>query len=359
MLGADLLLDLLPLDAERRVGQQVVERRVGQAVLGERVAVEDARGVLAFQHHVGAAHRVRLGVQLLAEHLELGAGVEIAEVVLRDAQHPAGAARGVVERGDRALLRQQVVVVGEQDVHHQADDLARGEVLAGGLVRQLGELAHQLLVDVAHLEVRDALRVKVEVAELRDDLVEQVRALQTADLRLELELRDHVPRARVESEDVAAEVLAHVRGVVEQRRERERRGVVEAVPGDLHEHRVHVLQAALELLMALQHLRLRRLEHRVEAAENGEREDDLAVLGLLVVPAQQVGDRPDEGDLLLEAVHALVLPGSVCEVPHYTERHRRGSSPLSAVAGTLAASSSTRRRGHAWVFACGVWSRTG
>ena len=48
---------------------------------------------------------------------------------------------------------------------------------------------------------------------------------------------------------------------------------------------------------------LGRLEHAVEAAQHGERQDDAAVLGGLVGAAQQVGDAPDEADLVREAVH--------------------------------------------------------
>ncbi len=41
-------------------------------------------------------------------------------------------------------------------------------------------------------------------------------------------------------------------------------------------------------------------EDAVEAAEDGEGEDDLAVFGLLEVAAEEVGDRPDEsGEALI------------------------------------------------------------
>ena len=61
--------------------------------------------------------------------------------------------------------------------------------------------------------------------------------------------------------------------------------------------------AALEALGPGQNRRLGRLEHAVEAAQHGEREDHAAVLGRLVGAAQQVGDAPDEADLVAEAVH--------------------------------------------------------
>jgi hypothetical protein len=66
-------------------------------------------------------------------------------------QHAAGAGGGVVHGAHHAGLGQGLVVLDEQQVDHQADHLARGEVLAGGLVGELGELADQLLEHGAHL----------------------------------------------------------------------------------------------------------------------------------------------------------------------------------------------------------------
>ena len=37
------------------------------------------------------------------------------------------------------------------------------------------------------------------------------------------------------------------------------------------------------------------LEHTIEATEDSEREDDIAVLGLAVLAAQEIGDGPDKG----------------------------------------------------------------
>ena len=53
-----------------------------------------------------------------------------------------------------------VVVLDEQQVDHEADDVARGEVLAGGLVGDFGELADQLLEDQAHVVVADLVGVQ-------------------------------------------------------------------------------------------------------------------------------------------------------------------------------------------------------
>ena len=132
------------------------------------------RRVLALQHHVRAADGVGLGVQLLAEDLEPRVGVQVAQVVLGDREHPARAAGRVEERPHDPALAKQLVVLDEEEVDHQPDDLARREVLAGRLVRELREAADELLVEVAHLQVGDDVRVEVDLGELRDDEVEEV-----------------------------------------------------------------------------------------------------------------------------------------------------------------------------------------
>ena len=47
--------------------------------------------------------------------------------------------------------------------------------------------------------------------------------------------------------------------------------------------------------LLLQHCRLGRLQHAVQAPQDCEGEDDLAGVALLVVAAQEVGDGPDKG----------------------------------------------------------------
>ena len=70
VLLADFLLDLLPLHAEGRIGEHVVEFLPRMAVVGERVAEHDVGDILALDQHVGLADGVGLGVELLAEHGE-------------------------------------------------------------------------------------------------------------------------------------------------------------------------------------------------------------------------------------------------------------------------------------------------
>ena len=49
-----------------------------------------------------------------------------------------------------------------------------------------------------------------------------------------------------------------------------------------------------------QHRCLGRLEDAVQAPKDRQGEDHLAVLGLLVVAAEQVGDRPDEAGVVVD-----------------------------------------------------------
>jgi hypothetical protein len=121
-------------------------------------------GVLPLDHHVGLADGEGLVVQLLAEDLELGAWVQLVEVFLGHAQHAARAAGRVVQRLDHAGLAEHRVVLGEHQVDHQADDLARREVLTGRLVGLLGEAPDEVLEDGAHHVRVDHVRVQVHLA---------------------------------------------------------------------------------------------------------------------------------------------------------------------------------------------------
>ena len=164
---------------------------------------------LLHQHVRGGGGEGAL-VVVLAVDEEPRLRVVVAQVVLRLGQHAAGAA-GRVEQGTRrAGGREQVVVVDEQDVHHQPDHLARREVVASGLVCQLVEAADQILEDEAHLLVGYPVRVQVDVGELRNHEVEDVRLVHLLDLVLELEVLEDVAHIGREALDVADEVPGDV-----------------------------------------------------------------------------------------------------------------------------------------------------
>ena len=85
-------------------------------------------------------------------------------------------------------LRREVLLRREQQIDHELDHLARGEVLPGLLVRLLRADPDQLLEDVAHLDVVHARRARGRsAAERLDDLVEQVLLGHAGDLLVERE----------------------------------------------------------------------------------------------------------------------------------------------------------------------------
>ena len=118
------------------------------------------------------------------------------EMLFGDRQHSAGASGGVVDRSDDAGLSQGLVVLGEQQVHHQPDRVPRGEVLTSGLVRGLGELSDQVLEEVPHVGVGDRLWVEVDLGELGHDQVQPPLLVQGGDLVVELEPFEHVDVGR-------------------------------------------------------------------------------------------------------------------------------------------------------------------
>lgn len=148
--------------------------------------------------------------------------------------------------------------------------------------------------------------MQVDVGEFRDDEVEKLGVVQPDDLLVEGEALHHLVHAGGEMRDVALEVASDVGGVVEQPAKVERRGVVDVEPTRRSaEDRVEVGDSAGVLLVGGEDGGLGGFEHAVEAAEDDERQDHPAVLGLLIVAAEEVGDRPDEGDAVLGAGHGV------------------------------------------------------
>ena len=192
----------------------------------------DVVGVLALDEHVGLADGPGFVVPVLAEELRLGLGVQVADVFLGHREHAAGAAGRVVDGLDH-MAAAQVLLRREQQVDHQLDHLARGEVLPGLLVRLLRADPDEFLEDVAHLDVVHAVGREIDRGERLDDLVEQVLLGHPRDLLVEGEpLHDGADVGR-EAVDVAVEVGRELVGVVEQLRQVELRQVVERPPGDL------------------------------------------------------------------------------------------------------------------------------
>ena len=303
----DVFLLLLPFHAKGGIGQHVVEGppvAVGvtvKAVGGEGVAEDDIVGVLALDQHVGLAHRPSFVVPVLAVKVRAGVAVEVTDVLLGHREHAAGAAGGVVDGLDHIALG-QIPLRGQQQVDHQLDHLAGGEVLPGLFVGLFRADPDQLLEHITHLHLIDPLGRKVYPRKSLDHLEEDVLLRHVGDLLTELELLHDGADVGGEAVDVAIQIWCEVVGVVQQRvdlfarqGELHARQVVEAVAGDL-------LQACLldTLGPGLQRLEFfkdglpGRLQQALEAAQHRQREDDLAVLVALVGAAQQVADGPDK-----------------------------------------------------------------
>jgi len=141
--------------------------------------------------------------------------------------------------------------------------------------------------------------------------------VETLDLLLESELVDDLACRRREPADVGAEVVGDVLGVGGDFGEVDRGQVVELVAGGGAQRVVRVVDAPGKLLGAGEDGGLAVLEDAVEASDHDQRQDGAPVLGLLVGPAQQVGDGPDEVDL-------------VGEVAAVGERHRVSPEPFAS-----------------------------
>ena len=119
----------------------------------------------------------------------------------------------------------------EEQVDHQADDLARGEVVAGLLVAGLIEAPDKFLEDVAHLDVGHLVRVQVDLAELGDEEIQAVRLVELGDVLLKAEMVDDLAGAAGEALDVVGQVGGDVVGIALELLEGEAAGVVEGLPG--------------------------------------------------------------------------------------------------------------------------------
>ena len=163
-------------------------------------------------------------------------------------------------------------------------------MLTGRLVRQFGELADQFLEHQAHLHVIHVVRVEVDGRELLGHQVKQLGLVQALHGGREVEVLEDGTHIRCEALDVAVQVGADLARVAHELAHVERRHVVEVqarlaldegLEGDARRLLVGVL---------LQGSRLGGGEDAVEASEDREGEDDAAVLALLEVATQKVGD---------------------------------------------------------------------
>ncbi len=166
----------LPIFAVGRVGDEVVEvlyRRGGRWRGCCRRGFLGVAAVGGFHIEVGLAHGEGLGVDFLAEDVDVGAGVDgrlyltvvldaLRDVVLGDGEHAAGAAAGVVDGEHLAGDGDAILIAGEKQVDHEVHDVAGGKVLAGVFVEGFVEFADELLEDGAHGGVVDLVGMQID-----------------------------------------------------------------------------------------------------------------------------------------------------------------------------------------------------
>ena len=113
-------------------------------------------------------------------------------------------------------LRREVLLRGQEQIHHQLDDFARREVLAGLFVRLLGADPDELLEDVAHLHVVDALGREIDVGEGLDHFIEQILLRHSRDLLIEREPLHDLTNVLRKSVNVAVQIRRKLIRIVEQ-----------------------------------------------------------------------------------------------------------------------------------------------
>jgi hypothetical protein len=222
-------------------------------------------------------------------------GIVRSEVFARHGEHAAGAGRWVVDGAYDAGLGEDVVILNEQQVDHETDDFARGEMLSGGLVGDFSEFADELFEDQTHLAVGDFGGMEVDLGEALGDHIEQAGFGEAVDLGVELEALEDIAHGGREGLNVGEEVFADVVLVAHQLLHVEGRGVAEALPGFAKQERLGVEALLFAGGVFGEDGGLGGLQNVIETAQNGEWQDDFAVFGLFVVAAEEVGDGPDEG----------------------------------------------------------------
>ena len=122
MFSLDIILLPLPVHAEGRIGEEIVEGLTLELIVRKAVAEADtiaAAVVVNLLHqHVGGCGGKGAVVVVLPIDVEPCSGVEISQVVLRLGQHAAGATSGVEELTHGAGRGEQFVVVNEENAHH-------------------------------------------------------------------------------------------------------------------------------------------------------------------------------------------------------------------------------------------------
>ncbi|MOA08256.1 hypothetical protein D3C78_1280080 [compost metagenome] len=149
-----------------------------------------------------------------------------------------------------------------------------------------------MLEHQTHLVVADGIRVQIDSGELLGHQVQQVGLLKLLQPAIEGEVLEHLTGVGGELGNVVLQVSPGAGGA--EAGQGELRDVIEGGAGRAGQQQVEIHATGLERLVLAAHGIAGRLQHALQAAQHGERQDDAAKLGLPEVATQHVGHVPDE-----------------------------------------------------------------
>src|SRR5580700_136832 len=120
----------LPLRAERRIGHQVIEAtlipRARMLVIAQRVTQLDTIGTHSPEHHIRAADRISLAIDLLAVNPDVSCAVTVGDLLLDRGENAPRTAGRIIDRL-RYGRRQVSIVRSQNQTYHEPDHVLRGE----------------------------------------------------------------------------------------------------------------------------------------------------------------------------------------------------------------------------------------
>ena len=268
----------------------------------------------SLQDEVSLADGVGLGIDLLAVqvdgHLLALLGGQLRQRILRDGQHPAGAARAVIDEvgtGPDLFGNRQ-----EDEPCHELHHVPGREVLSGLLIVLLIEAPYELFEDRTHavvvqafkahgaVPVEDGIGAEIDgsVQELLQQGAHRMRLDQPGNLVAELELLQDLLDVGREAVEVRFEVGPEPLLLADRSQVAEPEGgcVIEGLAGRLAQRLVLVGDTGgVHLLLHAEHRFLCRFQNCVKAADDRHGQDDVAVLATHIdVPQHVVRDAPYE-----------------------------------------------------------------
>jgi len=180
--------------------------------------------------------------------------VHLVDAIFGAGQHAAGAAAGVVDVHRFASAREFSVVLRHQQLDHKADDLARGEVLAGVLIAGFVEFADELFEDQAHLGIADGTGVQVDVFEALHDQIKQIRFVKSLDRIIEVEAFNDFAHVFAEAGDVIAQVIRQLRRVSQEKVKVVTRSTVKGIAGFAAKQVVKIVDFVAYVSQGFQHI---------------------------------------------------------------------------------------------------------